>query len=220
MKIHKSSQRKRARTYTHTLEKSKKMQKGEKLKRMHFMFNVHVFFICISFFYICTVHCEARITIFMRWIIYFSCFLFSHTHTHTYKCMPNERTNEWNQNGIRIRETREKNGKTQFYILFLKSNQYSVVTRMPKLTIHVSFYNSYYVSRRPCKINSMENTQTHTHQHNKMFGRRRRFFLFHFTIARITKVGKNSSFCVFVYNLLVSSVIRQSTFPSVSNERY
>lgn len=65
---------------------------------------------------------------------------------------------------IRKQEVKmKKNGKTRYIILFVKSNQYSVVTRKPKLTIHVSFYNSYYVCR-PCKINGMKNTLAHTQQ--------------------------------------------------------
>lgn len=72
-KIHKSSQR------THALKMSKnaKRQKGETLKRMHFMFDVHVFSVCDSIFHVQNFLCE---------LFTFRVF-YSLSKIYTYKCM-------------------------------------------------------------------------------------------------------------------------------------
>lgn len=141
--------------------------------------------------------------IFMR-IIYFSCFFYSqYIHAHL-QCMHNKRA-QTNETYMWTRHEENKKFQSTIYILFLKSNQYSVVTRKPKLTIHVSVSIIHIMLGVHVKLTAW---RIHTHIHNKMFGRL--FFSCFIFNARKTRVGKNSLFYVRVSSnsSLASSVIR------------
>lgn len=188
MKIHKSSQRAHART----LEMSKTA------KRWNIKTNA-VYVQCPFFFspfVLPSLTCFVRFAsqfCFMR-IIYFSCFLFTRwAYLSIHLQMHAKRTNETKANV-------QKNGK--IHALFLKSNQYSVVTRRPKLPIHVflsiiHIMLAVHVKLTPWKI--------HKHKQQNVWPS---LFLFFVRIARVG--GKNGPFCVGVNfnSSCASSVIR------------